>query len=88
MDPRVGRGLFNTYDTKSRFMRYPLDHVFASEHFLLVELNRLSDIGSDHFPMFVNLDYDPGDSVDEEPQPDPGDEEEADEAIEKGKSNN
>lgn len=89
LDPRVGRGLFNTFDTTSRILRYPLDHVFASEHFLLVELRRLPDIGSDHFPMLVVLDYDPGASVvNEEPQSDAGDEQEADEAIDKGKSQN
>ena len=89
LDPRVGRGLFNTFDSRNyRFLRYPLDHVFASPHFLLVELRRLPDIGSDHFPMFVVLDYDPGASVEnEEPQSDADDEKEADEAIAKGKSN-
>ena len=69
-------------------MRYPLDHVFASRHFRLVELRRLPDIGSDHFPILVILDYDPGAVSDEEPRPDPGDEQEADEAIEEGKSDN
>jgi endonuclease/exonuclease/phosphatase (EEP) superfamily protein YafD len=44
------------------------------------------DIGSDHFPMLVILDYNPGASVDEEPKPDAGDEQEADEAIDKGES--
>jgi endonuclease/exonuclease/phosphatase (EEP) superfamily protein YafD len=87
LDPRVGRGLFSTFDTGNRFLRYPLDHVFASQHFLLVELRRLPDIGSDHFPMLVILDYNPGASTDEEPQSDAGDEQEADEAIDKGKSN-
>ncbi|MGM0562656.1 MAG: endonuclease/exonuclease/phosphatase family protein [Pseudomonadota bacterium] len=88
LDPRVGRGLFNTFDAKNRLLRFPLDHVFASQHFLLVELRRLPNIGSDHFPIFVVLDYDPGASVaNEEPQPDAGDEQEADEAIDKGKSN-
>jgi endonuclease/exonuclease/phosphatase (EEP) superfamily protein YafD len=87
LDPRVGRGLFNTFDTGSRLLRYPLDHVFASEHFLLVELRRLPDIGSDHFPLFIVLDYDPGASMaNEEPKPDAGDVQEAGEAIEKGKS--
>jgi endonuclease/exonuclease/phosphatase (EEP) superfamily protein YafD len=86
LDPRVGRGLFNTFSTESFLMRYPLDHVFASEHFHLVELRRLPDIGSDHFPMLVVLDYDPGASlVNEEPQPKTGDEQEAEEAIDKKK---
>jgi len=86
LDPRVGRGLFNTFDTRSRLFRFPLDYVFASRHFLLVELRRLPDIGSDHFPMLVVLDYDPGATLDEEPKPDAGDEQEADEAIDKGMS--
>jgi endonuclease/exonuclease/phosphatase (EEP) superfamily protein YafD len=89
LDPRVGRGFINTFDTRSRLMRFPLDHVFASRHFLLVELRRLPDIGSDHFPLLVVLDYDPGATrAIEEPQPDVGDLQEADEAIEKGKSDN
>jgi endonuclease/exonuclease/phosphatase (EEP) superfamily protein YafD len=87
LDPRVGRGFINTFHTRSRLMRYPLDHVFASRHFLLVELRRLPDIGSDHFPILVVLDYDPGASVTgEEPQPDAGDEQEAEEAIDEGKA--
>ncbi len=70
LDPRVGRGLFNTFDTGSRPLRFALDHDFTSKHFLLVELRRLPDIGSDHFPLLVVLDYDPGASVaNEEPQP-------------------
>ena len=88
LDPRVGRGFFNTFDVRNRLMRYPLDHVFTSRHFLLVELRRLSDIGSDHFPMLVVLDYDPGASAaNEEPRPDAGDEQEANKVIDKAKSN-
>lgn len=87
LDPRVGRGLLNTFDTRSRLMRYPLDHAFASQHFFLVELGRLPDIGSDHFPLFVVFDYDQNASVEnEKPQENSGDEQEADEATEKGKS--
>ena len=88
LDPRVGRGFINTFNTRSRLMRYLLDHVFASRHFRLVELRRLPDIGSDHFPILVILDYDPGAVSDEEPLPDAGDKQEADEAIEEGKSEN
>lgn len=57
-DPRVGRGMFATFPTGSRFMRYSLDHLFASRQFLVVEMRRLRDVGSDHFPLFVVLDYD------------------------------
>ena len=87
LDPRVGRGLFNTFDARSRIMRYPLDHTFASEHFFVVELRRLRGIGSDHFPLLTILDFDPDSAVpNDEPQPENGDKEAADKAIEKGKS--
>ena len=88
LDPRVGRGLFSTFDTDNPILRYPLDHVFASRHFLFVALRRLPDIGSDHFPLYVVLDYDPvAASKNEGPQSDAGDEQEAAEIIEEGRSN-
>ena len=87
LDPRVGRGIINTYHTRNPLLRFPLDHVFASQHFFLVELTRLPDIGSDHFPLLVVLDYDPdAAAAHEEPRPEAGDHQEADEAIEEGKS--
>jgi len=55
LDPRVGRGLYNTFNAHYWFLRWPLDHVFASPHFRLVELQRLPSIGSDHFPLLVEL---------------------------------
>ncbi len=87
LDPRVGRGVIGTFSARSRILRVPLDHVFASQHFFLVELRRLPNIGSDHFPLLVILDYDPGASAaHEEPQPDAGNEQDAEEAIDEGKS--
>lgn len=59
LDPRVGRGFFNSFNANSAIMRYPLDHVFHSNHFRLRELRRLPYIGSDHFPMLVELSYEP-----------------------------
>jgi len=55
LDPRVGRGFFNTFHAHHWFLRWPLDHVFASEHFKLLQLKRLPKIGSDHFPLLVEL---------------------------------
>lgn len=55
LDPRKGRGMFNTYHAYLPFLRWPLDHVFLSDSFVLAELRRLSGIGSDHFPVFVRL---------------------------------
>jgi endonuclease/exonuclease/phosphatase (EEP) superfamily protein YafD len=55
VDPRKGRGLYSTYHARYPFLRYPLDHVFFSSGFRLVELRRLPYVGSDHFPVCVRL---------------------------------
>ncbi len=55
LDPRIGRGMYATYHADHRLLRYPLDHVFHSRHFALVALKRLAHVGSDHFPIFVEL---------------------------------
>lgn len=57
LDPRVGRGFFNTFNAKHPLFRWPLDHVFVSNHFKLVHLARLSHVGSDHFPIFIRIEY-------------------------------
>jgi len=59
LDPRAGRGLFNTFHAKHPLMRYPLDHVFHTRHFSLAGLERLPGFGSDHFPMFAALVFQP-----------------------------
>ncbi|NNJ74676.1 MAG: hypothetical protein HKP56_05905 [Anderseniella sp.] len=55
LDPREGRGLFNTFDARYLFLRWPLDHIFHSPHFQLVAMERMPFVGSDHFPMFYGL---------------------------------
>lgn len=54
-DPRVGRGFYNTYHAKLFFMRWALDHVFVTDHFKLHSIKRMPRIGSDHFPIFIQL---------------------------------
>jgi endonuclease/exonuclease/phosphatase (EEP) superfamily protein YafD len=58
LDPRVGRGMFNTFHADFWFLRWPLDHLFHSRHFTLSLIRRLPSFGSDHFPMLVELTYD------------------------------
>ncbi|WP_026934188.1 endonuclease/exonuclease/phosphatase family protein [Christiangramia echinicola] len=59
MDPRKGRGFFNTFHSKYFLLRWPLDHVFHTKDFTLIEIAREKNIGSDHFPMYINLNYEP-----------------------------
>jgi len=84
LDPRVGRGLFSTFHARYFFMRWPLDHIFASVDFKVRRIRRLPASGSDHFPIFVSLVYDPAARRQhDEPQPEPGDRQEAQEKIRK-----
>lgn len=55
LDPRVGRGFYNTFHASYWWARWPLDHLFHDPRFRLVRMARLGDIGSDHFPMLFEL---------------------------------
>ena len=55
LDPRRGRGFFNTFHADYPLLRWPLDHVFHTEHFELVKIERMPDVGSDHFPLLTTL---------------------------------
>jgi endonuclease/exonuclease/phosphatase (EEP) superfamily protein YafD len=54
-DVSRGRGLYNTFDARSTLARWPLDHFFVSAPWRVVELRRLPDVGSDHFPLYIEL---------------------------------
>jgi len=59
LDPRKGRGLFNTFNAKNFLMRWPLDHVFIGPEFRVVSMHRGEKINSDHFPMYIELSLEP-----------------------------
>lgn len=69
LDPRIGRGFFNTYHASYPFLRWPLDHIFHSNHFKLADIKREENIDSDHFPIYVELTYDLK-APQEQPEPD------------------
>ncbi len=84
LDARIGRGFYNSFHAKHRFLRMPLDHVFQSNHFRLVELKRLEAIGSDHFPIFIELSLESDAEVEQdEVEKTDRDQKEADEKIKK-----
>ena len=57
LDPRRGRGFYSTFSANHWYMRFPLDYIFCSSHFGLIKMKRLQHNGSDHFPMFIHLQY-------------------------------
>ncbi|PXX91607.1 endonuclease [Marinobacter vulgaris] len=87
LDPRRGRGMFSTFHAERWYLRWPLDHVFITEHFTLKRLCRLSAFGSDHFPILVTLCFRPSRKDEHEAPEADGDEvQEAKENIREGKA--
>lgn len=87
LDPRRGRGMFSTFHAGHWFLRWPLDHVFTSEHFTVRRIERLAYFGSDHFPILVTLCYRPSRADEHEaPEADGDDRQEARETIREGKA--
>lgn len=69
-DPRIGRGLFNSFHAKLPIIRWPLDHMFCSAHFGLNDMRRLKSFGSDHFPLYARFVLLPT-APDDDPAPPP-----------------
>jgi endonuclease/exonuclease/phosphatase (EEP) superfamily protein YafD len=68
LDPRIGRGPLSTFPVNFSLLRFPLDHVFLSPEFRLIDFGRGPDIGSDHFPVFLELSFEPALASEQEPQ--------------------
>jgi len=83
LDPRIGRGFYNTFHAHHPFLRVPLDHIFHSPHFRLAHIERVNDAcGSDHFPVFVKLSFEPdATAIQAKPYADQDETEEAREVI-------
>jgi endonuclease/exonuclease/phosphatase (EEP) superfamily protein YafD len=84
LDPRIGRGMYNTFHAGYLLLRWPLDHVFVGDAFMLRRMARLPAFGSDHFPIYIALDYAPAvGAVQEAPEADGDDHAEARDKIER-----
>ena len=59
LDLRKGRGLFNTYNAKSYIMRWPLDHIFSSSEFRILDVQLGKYTNSDHYPFYTSLSFEP-----------------------------
>jgi len=85
IDPRRGRGFYNTFHAKWPIFRWPLDHIFHSQHFQLLHIEKGDKVNSDHFPMFVKLNYEPQNKSEQEKvEKDEDTDEKAAEKIEEG----
>ena len=86
VEPRKGRGLYNTFHARVPIFRFPLDHVFHSDSFRLIVMRRLEYVGSDHFPVYAALSLEPAAEHEQEaPDADHGDLQEASRTISEGK---
>lgn len=86
LDPRIGRGTYSTFNAMYPLLRWPLDHVFHSEHFKLVRIETGPAWGSDHFPVFIELSLEPGAAADQqEPESDRTEAKQVTEKIKDGK---
>ncbi len=81
-DPRIGRGLFNTYHAGYTLLRYPVDHVFVSPGFAVAGMRRVEVPGSDHFAILAELSLEL--SENHPTGADADDREEAEEMVEEG----
>ena len=55
LDPRRGRGFYNTYPARWPGLRYPLDYIFSTKHFSIGTMRVLPAFGSDHLPLVAEL---------------------------------
>ncbi len=69
LDPRKGRGFYNTYNANNPLLRWPLDHLFVSKEFRVIAIERGKDIHSDHFPIYAKVSLEPEGAKEQAPEP-------------------
>lgn len=80
LDPREGRGVYSTFHADHWFLRWPLDYVFVTPSFRLLDMQVLQSFGSDHLPVLVDLCHAPGANAPQE-APSAADSKDATEAV-------
>jgi endonuclease/exonuclease/phosphatase (EEP) superfamily protein YafD len=55
LDPRRGRGFYNTFSAHHWFIRFPLDYIFCSTEFCLISMKRMPKNGSDHYATLTHI---------------------------------
>lgn len=64
LDPRVGRGLYPSYDSKSFAISWPLDHILFQSQFTVQSFETLPEFGSDHRAVVATLWHRPAAALD------------------------
>ena len=59
LDLRKGRGFYSTFNANNWLLRWPLDHIFTSPEFRVKQVYLGAKVGSDHFPFFTELSFEP-----------------------------
>lgn len=55
VDPRVGRGLYASFDATSWLIRCPIDQIYVTADMAVTRVSLLPFVGSDHFPLLARL---------------------------------
>ena len=51
-DARIGKGILGTFPVRPTIFRFPIDLIYSSKEIRVNSIKILSDIGSDHLPIF------------------------------------
>jgi endonuclease/exonuclease/phosphatase (EEP) superfamily protein YafD len=59
LDPRIGRGLYSSFDANRPLFRCPIDQLYVTQDVAMVSFGRGPHFGSDHFPIIATVRMDP-----------------------------
>lgn len=82
-DPRIGRGLYNSYHAGYALLRFPIDQIWLSRDAKVAEMGRFEPAGSDHFAITASVVF-PKSGGTVEPEPQGNDHQDAASLIEEG----